>query len=527
MRMSTRSLLLVALAALAPALIHSQPAAPRPAAAVFEFELRLPGETLDGAALTEIFRTAFVQAGAFRVVERAQLDRVLAEQELQLAGLTETGAARAGALAGAAKVVMLSLSRVGSRYLAAARSVDATSGIVDAATTVSDSSLDGIVALLPELAYRLSGKTPLDSGRRALPVLDTIIPRIGAAFYGSVLGDRAAGDFSRVNDLAFEGLRLVVERYRGSIAGDPSGAAYGTAVTVSYREAAPGSRPEDALRALAREGNGLVFALGFMFAPSAATVAREFPRVRFVLVDGVPPGGDSAANLCSVMFKDEEGSFLAGALAALVAGETRGGKVGFMGGMDMPVIREFRSAFMAGAAAVDQAFKPGSTAQDAWVGDFSDPAKAEKLASAMYGGGVRIIFHAAGNSGAGVIRAAAAAGRLVIGVDYDQGLAYAGSADPKERAAAVAVASSMVKRYDEAVLRCSTAWLSAGLLPSGLVELGLADGCVGLARNAWNRALMDRFQPALDALEQRVLRGELAVPRDDATLEAFLKSLRK
>lgn len=260
---------------------------------------------------------------------------------------------------------------------------------------------------------------------------------------------------------------------------------------INYREfevTSPVQR-EQALRALARRGVAIIVAIGFNQAEAVETVAPEFPKTKFTVVDAVAHG----SNVQSVVMREEEGSYLVGILAAMAS---KTGKIGFIGGIDIPLIRRFASGYAAGARSVN----PSIEVTENMVGDtptaWSDPTRGGELARSQFGRGVDVIFAAAGATGLGVYQAAKDLGKLAIGVDSDQNGIQPG-----------AMLTSMVKRIDKIVY---DAFASArdGTWRPGAVSLGLAEGGVDWALDSSNRALITpemqaRVAAATAAIETR------------------------
>ena len=189
-------------------------------------------------------------------------------------------------------------------------------------------------------------------------------------------------------------------------------------VTFSTLETGEGSDREAQMRQLAAGGSQLVFGVGFLFSDDIYGLAQEFPNVKFACVDYTLKEGQTLPpNLRALEFKEHEGSFLVGALAALL---TKTGKVGFVGGMEIPLIKKFEAGYRAGAKAanpkVEVLVKYAGTTGTA----FKDPTKGKELGLAEYNQGADIIFHASGSTGLGVFEAAREKGKLAIGVDSDQ-----------------------------------------------------------------------------------------------------------
>ncbi len=250
---------------------------------------------------------------------------------------------------------------------------------------------------------------------------------------------------------------------------------------------------EQALRKMARRETSVIVAVGFGLASSVETVAAEYPETKFTLIDAVV----EAPNVQSVVFKEEEGSFLVGMLAAM---SSKTGKVGFVGGMDIPLIRKFACGYEQGAKHVDPEVQilvnmTGNT-PEAW----NDPTKGGELARSQFDRGADVIFAAAGGTGVGVYQAAKDLGKLAIGVDSNQNHLHPGT-----------MLSSMVKRVDVAV-REAFATAQAGTWAAGITVLGLAEDGVGWALDEHNRALVSaEMEGSLDAARTEIVGGNIAV----------------
>jgi len=258
-------------------------------------------------------------------------------------------------------------------------------------------------------------------------------------------------------------------------------------------EITTGAQREQALRKMARRETSVIVAVGFGLASSVETVAAEYPETKFTLIDAVV----EAPNVQSVVFKEEEGSFLVGLLAAMAS---KTGKVGFVGGMDIPLIRKFACGYEQGAKHVDPKVQilvnmTGNT-PEAW----NDPTKGGELARSQFDRGADVIFAAAGGTGVGVYQAAKDLGKLAIGVDSNQNHLHPGT-----------MLSSMVKRVDVAV-REAFATAQAGTWTPGITVLGLAEDGVGWALDEHNRALVSaEMEGSLDAARAEIVGGKIAV----------------
>ena len=302
---------------------------------------------------------------------------------------------------------------------------------------------------------------------------------VGLVFDVGGLGDKS------FNDAAYRGL-LQAEQELG--------------VTVRFIEPGDGSDRESAIRQLASQGYDLVFGIGFIFTDDMRKLAAEFPRTRFACIDysvspGDPPPPD---NLTGLRFREHEGSFLVGAVAALVS---RTKTVGFVGGMDIPLIRKFEAGYRAGVKKVCPSCRVFAAYAGTEPKAFADPLTGKELATAQYGRGADIIYHASGKTGAGVFTAAQQRGKLAIGVDSDQ-----------FHEAPCCVLTSMTKKVDRAVFE-AIRQLVEGELEGGVRELGLAEGGVAFVYDDNNR---DRIPPEVvakvRALGKQIIAGQIEVP---------------
>jgi basic membrane protein A and related proteins len=273
---------------------------------------------------------------------------------------------------------------------------------------------------------------------------------------------------------------------------------------VRYVEPGEGSDREAGLRLLAAEKLDLVVGVGFIFTDDLGELAREYPNVNFAGVDYalqtdaqgnlIPP----PPNLAALKFREEQGSFLVGALAALVS---KSKKLGFVGGMDFPLIHKFEAGYKAGVKAVC----PDCTVIVQYAGvtpeAFRNPGRGQELALSQYQQGVEIIFHASGSTGLGVFEAARRQNKLAIGVDADQYNEAPGY-----------ILTSMVKGVDAAVFE-TVRRVKAGTFAGGVYQFGLAENGVGYVYDEHNRALIpDSVRARVEALKQQIIAGRIQVP---------------
>ncbi|MCI2425989.1 BMP family ABC transporter substrate-binding protein [Candidatus Acetothermia bacterium] len=256
-------------------------------------------------------------------------------------------------------------------------------------------------------------------------------------------------------------------------------------------------------------------------------VARLHPERRFLIFDAaVDYKRYGLTNVHSILYKQNEGAFLAGALAALVTTSTMERAnpeplIGFLGGMDIPVINDFLVGYIAGARYI----YPNIRIFISYAGTFADPARGKELALAQLRAGVDIVFHAASLTGLGLLEAIRIKDNYAIGVDSDQALIFQELKD--DPVTARRILSSMLKRVDMSLLYALRRFV-AGTLPFGEAHtLGLAEGAVGLADNwIFRKYLPVEFQDLLTDLKRRIITGEIVVPTAFGMAREDLDALR-
>ncbi|MEN6359259.1 MAG: BMP family ABC transporter substrate-binding protein, partial [Smithella sp.] len=264
---------------------------------------------------------------------------------------------------------------------------------------------------------------------------------------------------------------------------------------------------------------GMIIGVGFAISDKLNKLAAKYPDKKFVCVDYSVKYDDKGriiplpANLAGLVFKEEEGSYLVGAIAAL---KSKTGKIGFIGGMDSPIIRKFQAGYLAGARAVRPDIRMSSKYAGITGRAFNDPQKGYRIASRMYKEGADIIYHASGATGAGLFGAAKKMKRLAIGVDIDQSAQAPGL-----------VLTSMTKHIDVAVFESVRSFVR-GNFSGGLKTFGLKENGVGFVYNDQNKKLIsaDIHQKVL-ALQAKIIAGEVTVPTEsDHQLLLFRKDLQ-
>jgi basic membrane protein A len=237
----------------------------------------------------------------------------------------------------------------------------------------------------------------------------------------------------------------------------------------------------------------IVFGVGFIFSSDIDAVARDYPNVHFACIDYAPrpPSNAPPSNVAGLVFRDREGAMLVGAAAGLLS---RTGHVGFVGGMQTPLIERFEQGYRAGVQRTCSSCRVHVGYAGATPDAFRDPARGKAVAAAQVAAGADVLFHAAGATGRGVFEAARAANRAAIGVDADQFDELPGT-----------VVTSMVKRADVVVFETIRA-VAEGRFESGMREFGVRDGAIDWVHEGPHAALL----PAEVIAAVEALRADLA-----------------
>jgi basic membrane protein A len=259
------------------------------------------------------------------------------------------------------------------------------------------------------------------------------------------------------------------------------------------------AQKEERLRLLAEGGYSPVIAVGFAYAGPLGKVAAEFPDTNFAIVDDASPAS-TAANIANLVFAENEGSYLVGVVAAQAS---ESGQIGFVGGVDTPLIKKFEAGYVAGAQSVNPDIKVDVKylTQPPDFSGFTDPAKGKTAAEGMFQSGADVVYHAAGGSGSGVFQAAKAAEGWAIGVDSDQYLT-AGD-DVKD-----VILTSMLKAVDVAVYKAIEAAVNGAPL-TGVQTFDLAADGVGYSLS--NPAVSD-YSAKADEAKAAIIDGSITVP---------------
>lgn len=334
-----------------------------------------------------------------------------------------------------------------------------------------------------------AGATVLGSAFCAMGQNQTSSPqkrvKVGLVFDVGGLGDKS------FNDAAFAGLKRA-EKELGIIG--------------EYREPGEGAHREAHLRHFAKGDADLVIGVGFLFTDEIRAMAQDFPQKKFACVDFTIDEREIPSNLAALVFREEEGSFLVGALAAL---KSQTGKIGFVGGVESPLIKKFEAGYVQGAKHI----RPDIEVKAVYAGvsdtAFKDPQKGKELAASLYDAGCDIIYHASGSTGLGVFKAAEERKKFAIGVDRDQ----------SDEAAPGVILTSMTKNTDAAVFDVIESVVK-GTFKGGIMSLGLKENAVGYVYNDKNKALIgEEIHKKIEELKAKIIRGEIKVspqlPRDN------------
>jgi basic membrane protein A len=272
---------------------------------------------------------------------------------------------------------------------------------------------------------------------------------------------------------------------------------------IVLRDVEPGNPTsiEPAMRAFAERGYDLVIGVGFAQAPIMEVVAKDYPHINFAIVDGV----SELPNVASLVFKEHQGSYLVGMIAARTS---KTGTLGFVGGMDIPLIHRFAKGYEEGAQAVNPNIRVVRNFVGVTDGAWNNPGKGKELALAQIGKGADVIFTAAGNSGLGAFDAVEQAGKdangrathFVIGVDSNQNMVKPGF-----------VLTSMVKRVDNAVYDIVNQ-VKNKQFKGGIQVFGLDKDGIAFSLDEYNQPLIDpSILQEVEAARQKIIKGEIQV----------------
>jgi len=266
-----------------------------------------------------------------------------------------------------------------------------------------------------------------------------------------------------------------------------------TKIAVADFEPTNETQFEQALRRFAQRGQDPIIAVGFSQAVALEKVGKEFPNVHFTIIDSVV----KLPNVQSVVFKEHEGSFLVGMLAAMAS---KSGKVGFVGGMDIPLIRRFQCGYEQGIKYVNPKAELIANMTGTTPAAWTDPGRGAELAKGQFDRGVDVVYAAAGSTGIGVLQAAKDRGKLAIGVDSNQNHLHPGT-----------MLTSMIKRVDLATYRSFKA-MQAGTWQGGATALGLKEGGVDWTVDQYNEKLITpEMKTKVEQAKADIISGKITV----------------
>lgn len=291
--------------------------------------------------------------------------------------------------------------------------------------------------------------------------------------------DKGGKDDKSFNSAAYEGAKRAEKDLK---------------IELKFVEATDTNAVENLHRSFARKNFDIVIGIGFAQKEAVRKVAAQFPKVKFAIVDGEV----AAANVRSLLFEEHEGSFLVGALAAM---KSKTGAVGFVGGMDIPLIRRFSMGYEAGAKYINPKIKFNENYVGVTGEAWNNPAKAKELAMAQFSKGADVIFVAAGASGSGVFDAAEEQKKFAIGVDSNQNWIKPG-----------VILTSMLKAVDVAVYE-TIKETQAGKFSGGISRFGLKNGGVNYTLDQHNEKLITPdMKKKVEEIKKKIIAGEINVP---------------
>ncbi len=350
------------------------------------------------------------------------------------------------------------------------------------------------VAIFAALALTACGSDSGDDGGTTNETKDVCKtakgdgPKIGLAYDVGGRGDRS------FNDSAYAGLEKAVGEFSA------------TCVEGEATDGEAESAREDRLRQMADGGATAVIGVGFAYSESINKVAPDYPDVNFAVVDGFDPDEDVNKNVAYLGFTEEQGSYLVGVAAAM---KSETGTIGFVGGVHNDLIKKFEAGYVAGAKAAEPDINVlVNYIQESDLKGFGDPAGGKSAATGQYDKDADVVYHASGDSGAGVFDAAVEAGdgMWAIGVDSDQYLTASDEQKPH-------ILTSMLKRVDVGVEEYVTGVADAaegGKAPSGYITYDLASDGVGYATSG--DFLSEDIISQLEDLKQQIVDGDIKVP---------------
>ncbi len=321
--------------------------------------------------------------------------------------------------------------------------------------------------------FRLAKRQPMKFALSSLPLALMLASAAAVAQQPAVIFDMGGKFDKSFNQAGYEG----AERWKKE-----SGKDY-----LQF-EISNDTQRVQAIRRMAEKGASPIISIGFAQASALQQIAKDYPKTQFAIIDAKV----DLPNVQSVLFKEHEGSYLVGAMAALVS---KTAKVGFVGGMDIPLIRKFQCGYEQGAKATNPKIEVFSNMTGTTSTAWNDPTRGGELAKAQFAKGSDVVFAAAGGTGVGVYQAAKDAGKLAIGVDSNQNHLQPGT-----------MLTSMVKHVDVAVYNVLKGW------KPGVQVLGLKEGGVDYALDNNNAKLITpALKAKVDAIKADIVAGKIKV----------------
>jgi basic membrane protein A len=277
-------------------------------------------------------------------------------------------------------------------------------------------------------------------------------------------------------------------------------------IKASYQESKQDADYQSNLETLYDAGNDLIWGIGFKMADAVLKAAKQNPKQKYAIID-YSFGEKTPPNVVGVMFKAEEGAFLAGYIAAKMS---KTNTIGFIGGMSVPIIHSFQFGYKAGAKQANKSI----VVLEQYSESFTDAAKGKAIANQMISKNADVVFHAAGAVGDGVIEAAKEKNKMAVGVDRDQNYLA-----PKN------VITSSMKRVDNAIFQVVSD-LKKGIFKGGTTQnFGLKDGAVDIAPTT-EKMIPVALLKDVDALKKKIADGKIKVPADEKAYAVFIKTIK-
>ena len=384
-----------------------------------------------------------------------------------------------------------------------------SSSATSAATSAPAAASSAMSSSAPTSAAMTSGAVASAGAMSSGPAASSGAMTSGAASTGGATFPAMTGDPSTVKlGMAYDGPKgdqsFTDSAARGVTAATGKGVKLIAELAATVGE--PDQKKVDRLSQLVDQGANTIIAVGFDYATAMGTVAAANPNVHFAIVDDASLSdptrkGGALKNVASLTFAAEQSSFLVGVAAAL---KSKTAHVGFIGGVNTPLINTFQAGFDAGVKAA----KPSTKVDNKNITEppdfsgFNAPDKGQTIAKGMYDGGADIVYSAAGGSGTGVFKAAQAAGKLAIGVDSDQYNL------PTLASFKSVIMTSAVKNVDVAVYNMISS-VAGGKPLTGVQVYDLKNGGVGIS---YSGGAIDAFKTQIDDYQAKIIAGTIKVP---------------